>query len=168
MLYGRRPMDLDRFRHRASVVISTLPERVWARVTDLTRMGDASPVCTGCEWDDPETGFAEGAWFTGHNADGERTWSSRCEVVDVVPGRSFTFVNRGDGTLKLVRWGYELEPAEGGTRLSETWEILPDYPGFVRSTNPDVDLAERLDQRERTAHDGIAATLTALKAELES
>jgi uncharacterized protein YndB with AHSA1/START domain len=146
-------VDLARYRHQASVTISAPPERVWARVTDLARMGDASPVCTGCDWDDPATGFAEGAWFTGHNADGDRTWSSRCEVVDVDPG--------------LVRWGYAVEPDGEGTRLTESWAVLDDYPGFITTYFPDVDLGERLADRERTAHEGIAATLGAIKRELE-
>lgn len=161
-------MDLSRYRHRGSVTIAAPPERVWERVTDLTRMGDASPVCTGCEWEAPATGFAEGAWFVGHNEQDGRTWSSRCEVVDVVPGRSFAFVNHGGGDHDLVRWGYEVEADGDGTRLSESWAVLDDYPGFVASTYPDIDLGERLAERERTAHEGIAATLAAFKAELEA
>jgi carbon monoxide dehydrogenase subunit G len=160
-------VDVSPYRHRESVMIAAPPETVWARVTDLTRMGDASPVCTGCDWDDPDTGFADGAWFTGHNVDGERTWSSRCEVVDVVPGQSFGFVNHGGGDLDLVRWGYEVEPDGDGTRLTESWAVLDDYPGFITSNFPEIDLGARLADRERTAHEGIAATLGAIKRELE-
>ena len=161
-------MDVSRFRHRASVTIDVPPDEVWARVTDVTRMGDASPVCTGCEWDDPTTGFTEGAWFTGHNEEPGRTWSTRCKVVDVEPGRSFAFINHGNGDVELVRWGYEVEPNEGGTVLSETWQVLPDYPGQITKLYPQLDLEVILTDREQTAQKGMAATIGAIKTELES
>jgi uncharacterized protein YndB with AHSA1/START domain len=161
-------VDISRFQHRASVTVAAPPERVWERVTDVTRMGDASPVCTGCEWDDPAAGFVEGAWFTGHNSEPGRGWSTRCLVVDVVPGRSFAFVNHGQGTVPLVRWGYEVEPTDdGGSTLTETWEVLPDYPDVITKLYPEYTIEEILPNRERTAHEGMAATLAAMKAELE-
>jgi carbon monoxide dehydrogenase subunit G len=160
-------MDVSRFRHRASVTVAAPPEAVWARVIDVTRMGEASPVCTGCDWDDPATGFAEGAWFTGHNEEAGRVWSTRCKVVDVVPGRSFAFVNHGNSDVELVRWGYEVEPAEGGTVLSETWQVLPDYPDHIGMLFPELDLETMLTHREQTTRVGMAATIAAIKTELE-
>jgi hypothetical protein len=163
-------MDVSHLRHRASVTVDAPLGRVWERVIDVTRMGDVSPQCTGCEWDDPATGFAEGAWFVGHNAGPGRTWSTHCLVVDVVPGRSFAFVNHANGDVPLVRWGYEVEPAgdSGGTLLTETWEVLPDYPDVIGQLYPQYDLTEIIEGRLATAREGMAATLAALKAELEA
>src|SRR3712207_8581307 len=52
--------------------------------------------------------------------------STHCEVVELEPGRAFTFVNHGiDGDRDLVRWGYRFEPEGDGTRVTETWQVLP-------------------------------------------
>jgi len=160
-------VDVSAYQHADSVVIAVPPDEVWARVTDLTRMGEASPVCTGCEWDDADLGFAGGAWFAGHNDDGARQWTTRCQVVDVVPGRSFAFVNHGGGgEVDLARWGYEVEPVAAGTKLTETWKLLPGYPEFIASRG--LDPEQVINGRVQAAHDGIAATLAAIKAELET
>ena len=49
-------------------------------VSDVTRMGEWSPVCKACWWDDGDSPRV-GAWFTGRNELPERTWETRSEVV---------------------------------------------------------------------------------------
>jgi hypothetical protein len=49
------------------IQINASPERVYALVADLTRMGEWSPECQRVEWDERATGPAEGATFTGYN-----------------------------------------------------------------------------------------------------
>ena len=162
-------MDLTPFRLRSSVTVAAPPEKVWARVCDITRMGDASPACTGCEWDDPVAGMTAGAWFTGTNQSGEHTYTTRCQIDTVEPGRSFAFVNFGlAGDSASSRWGYEVEPVDGGTRLTETWEILPGLVEHVQENYPDVDIAAIVEDRKAFAENGLEQTLAALKAELEA
>src|ERR1044072_2836041 len=104
-----------------SVAVALAPEEVYALVSDITRIGEWSPVCKACWWDAPAAGAVVGGWFTGRNVLPERTWETRSQVVAADPGREFAWeVNDG-----WVRWGFTFEPDEGGTRLTESWEFLP-------------------------------------------
>ena len=75
---------------------------------------------------------------------------------------------RAQGDAELVRWGYTFEEEGEATKVSETWRVLPAYPGFVLAMAPDADVKARLDGMARTARDGIAATLANLKRIAES
>jgi hypothetical protein len=157
-------MDLTPYQHTESVTVACAPEEAYAVIADVSRIGELSPVCASGQWDDPATGAAPGAWFTGHNAIGEFTWDTRCRVDVAEPGREFTFTNcGGDGTSELVRWGYTFEPADGGTRVTESWQVLPDYEGFVLAGDPDADVAANIGGMAGMAREGIAATLAKLK-----
>jgi hypothetical protein len=162
-------VDLSDLRLRTSVTVAAPPEAVWARVSDITRMGDASPACTGCEWDDPATGMAAGAWFTGTNQAGEHSYATRCQIDTFEAGKAFAFVNFGlNGDAPSSRWGYEVAASGCGTELTETWEILPGFVEHIETNYPDVDVAAIAAERKTFAQTGIDATLAALKAELES
>jgi hypothetical protein len=89
-------------------------------VSDVTRMGEWSPVCRACWWDEGD-GPRAGAWFTGRNELPERTWETRSRVVAADRGREFAFAVRGS----WVRWGYTFTPVAGGTQVTESWEFLP-------------------------------------------
>lgn len=157
-------MDVSAYRHSDSIRITRPAAEVYAIVSDVARMGELSPVCTSCTWDDPSRAGEEGAWFTGHNAVGDFTWDTRCKVVSAVPAHEFAFVNHGPpGKEELVRWGYSFEDHGGETTVVETWQVLPAYPGFVTSDNPDADVAKRLDGMAQMARDGIRDTLANLK-----
>ena len=107
-------MDVSGYHHSDSVSIAGSPAEVYAIVSDVTRIGELSPVCRTGAWDDPAQAGTVGAWFTGHNAIGEVTWDTHCRVSAADPGREFTFINYGpNGDAELVRWGYTFEP-EGG------------------------------------------------------
>lgn len=160
-------MDLSKYQHSDSISIDRPPADVYPIVSDITGMGERSPVAKDGVWDDPAKAGTVGAWFTGHNAIGEFEWSTRCEVIAAEPDRTFTFVNHGrDGTCDLVQWGYTLEPDGDGTKVTETWQVLPDYPVFVRSDAPDAtdaDVAARIDGMADMARTGITETLAKLK-----
>jgi uncharacterized protein YndB with AHSA1/START domain len=163
-------MDLSRFTYADSVTIAAPPEQVWAAISDITRMGEFSPVCTGGDWDKPAGGTAAGAWFTGHNDSGERTWSTRCRVDAAQPGRAFSFVNYGPegNEIPLVRWQFDLQPAGDGTNLKETWRVLDDYDAFLATRAPDMDVVAFLEGMAVTTREGISTTLANLKKSCES
>src|SRR5687768_11417637 len=99
-------MDVSGYQHSDSITIDRPPEDVYAIVSDVTRIGELSPVCKSGAWDDPAQAGQVGATFTGHNAIGDITWDTHCKVVAAEPGREFTFINEGpDGGVELVRWG---------------------------------------------------------------
>jgi len=104
-----------------------------------------------------------GAWFTGRNQNAERTWETRSQVVAADPGREFAWeVNDG-----WVRWGYTFEPENGGTRLTESWELLPaGIAGFGERFGADADA--QIEIRYAAAKSGIPATLAAMKKTVES
>ena len=149
-------------RYSESVVVARSPEALYDMVSDVTRMGEWSPVCKACWWDEGD-GPRPGAWFTGRNELPERTWETRSQVVAADRGREFAFVVRGS----WVRWGYTFSPVEGGTQVTESWEFLPDgIAGFRDRFGPDAEV--QIANRSEAAHHGIPATLAALKNAAEA
>ncbi|VEG39174.1 Polyketide cyclase / dehydrase and lipid transport [Mycolicibacterium flavescens] len=145
-----------------SIHVAADPHRLYEIVSDVTRMGEWSPICRACWWDDGD-GPRVGAWFTGRNETPERTWETRSQVVAAEPGREFAWeVNDG-----WVYWGYSFEPADGGTRLTESWELLPKGVAGFRERFGETADAE-IDKRREAARTGIPATLAAIKAAAET
>jgi hypothetical protein len=147
-------------RHSASVVIACPADHLYEMVCDVTRMGEWSPVCKVCWWDDGH-GPRVGAWFTGRNELPGQTWETRCQVVAAEPGQEFAFVVRG-----TVRWGYGFAAARGGTAVTESWEILPEgVTAFEERYGADA--AVQMAARQADASENIAASLHALKQGIE-
>lgn len=103
-----------------STTVAADPGRVWSLVSDLPRMGEFSPENKGGAWTGGATGPALGAGFRGSNGSGRRRWSTRCTVTRCEPGRAFAFAVSSVG-LPVAEWSYEVEPTDGGCRLTETW-----------------------------------------------
>lgn len=145
-----------------SIVIARSPRDLYDMVCDITRMGEWSPVCTSCWWDEGASAQV-GAWFTGRNETPERTWETRSQVVAADPGREFAFAVFGD----RARWGYTFAPADGGTRVTESWDFLPGgITAFVERYGADAQ--EQIAARAQAARAGIPQTLAALKRVAES
>lgn len=145
----------------ASTFVAVPPEQLYALVADVTRTGEWSPICKACWWDDG-AGPEVGAWFTGRNVTPERTWETRCQVVAADPGRKFAWeVNHG-----WVYWGYEMTAEDGGTRLTESWELRPaGVAGFRERYGETAD--GEIAKRSEAARTGIPATLAAIKRTAE-
>ena len=101
-------------------------------------MGDWSPECRQLEWLDGSSRPEAGATFIGHNKGGpggRMKWSRRVTSLAADPGREFAFVTE-EGGRESTEWRYLLEPAEGGTRVTEsyvvhwipTWARILDVP----------------------------------------
>ncbi len=84
-----------------SVVVACPPETLYDMISDVTRMGERSPICRACWWDEGG-GPRAGAWFTGRNEAPERTWETRSQVKAADRGREFTFEVGG----AWIRWSY--------------------------------------------------------------
>jgi hypothetical protein len=153
---------MDNPHYSESVVVASSPESVYDMVADVTRMGEWSPVCKACWWDEGD-GPRTGAWFTGRNELPERTWETRSLVVAAERGREFAFAVRGS----WARWGYTFEPTAGGSRVTESWDFLPDgLAGFRERYGDDAD--NQIAIRERAARSGIPVTLAAIKEAAEA
>ncbi|MGB3687609.1 MAG: SRPBCC family protein [Ornithinimicrobium sp.] len=144
--------------HEQSITIEATPEALYDVVSDITRTGEWSPVCTACWWDDEGKAGQVGAWFTGHNELPGRTWETRSVVAAANPGREFAWIVGGS----LVRWGFTIDPAGAVTKLTESWEFLPSGIAMFQEKYGDQASAE-IDERTRQAHDGIPRTLEAIK-----
>ena len=140
-----------------SIVVEAPPEAVYDLVSDVTRTGEWSPICTACWWDDGN-GPRVGGWFTGRNEAPERTWETRSQVVAADRGRQFAFVVGG----AFVRWGFAFDAVPEGTRLTESWQFLPEGVAMFHERWGD-DAPARITQRTREAHEGIPVTLAAVK-----
>jgi len=144
-----------------SIYVAASPNDLYALVSDVTRMGEWSPICRDCWWDEG-SGPTVGAWFTGRNETPERTWETRSQVVTADPGREFSWqVNNG-----WVHWGYTFDAENDGTRLTETWEFLPaGIAGFRERYGAQAD--DEIAKRRDAARNGIPATLAAIKKSAE-
>jgi len=144
-----------------SIVIARSPDDLYDMIADVTRMGEWSPICKACWWDDG-AGPEVGAWFTGRNELPDRTWETRSQVVAAERGREFAFVVGGT----LARWGYALAPVDGGTEVTESWDFLP--AGLARFEERfGADAPAQIANRSQTAQSGITATLSAIKKSAE-
>ena len=142
------------------VHVDAPPAAVYAVVSDVTRMGEWSPETTKCEWVGGATGPAVGARFKGSNKRGILRWSTTPTVVTADPGKAFAFDVNGD-----VMWTYRLESEDGGTRLSESFEMLKDLRWYYA-------VVERwvmgVKDRKADLEQGMRTTLERIKTVVES
>lgn len=159
---------MTQLEHSDSIVIARQPTDVYGMVSDITRMGEWSPVCKACWWDadsGPLSGSAPqpGDGFTGRNETPERTWETHSVVETADAGREFTFNVSG-----WTRWGYTFEPADGGTKVTESWRLLPaGEAGFAERYGDPAETEAQIDKRYQAAREGIPATLAAIKVAAE-
>src|ERR1700754_4167927 len=85
------------------------PEKGWALVSDVTRIGEFSPETFEARWTRGSTGPEVGASFKGHvkrNGVGPTYWSP-CRGTRCVPNEVFEFAV-GTDDVTLTNWGYRL------------------------------------------------------------
>jgi len=146
---------------QVSRTIAAPPDVVFAALTDITRMGEWSPETIRAEWNGDVTEPAVGATFTGHNRNGENEWTTEAEIVELEPNERFFFDCSVRGYV-FSRWGYTIEPADGGSLVTEYAQDLRPESALERS-------AQISGVTDRLAHNraGMEATLERLAAALE-
>ncbi len=153
----RHTVRMGNPQYSDSIVIACSADELYDMVSDVTRMGEWSPVCKACWWDEGDAARV-GTWFTGRNELPERTWETRSEVVAADRAREFAFIVGGS----LTRWGYTFTPVDGGTRVTESWEFLPGGAAMFEERFG-ADAQAQAANRAELARSGIPATLAALK-----
>lgn len=96
-------------------------EKIWALVSDVTRIGEFSPETFEAEWLGDARGPTVGARFRGHvrrNEIGPTYWTP-CTVLICDPHSEFTF-GVGAADNPLTRWGYRIEARSGGSDIDVT------------------------------------------------
>jgi uncharacterized protein YndB with AHSA1/START domain len=143
----------------ASVHIDAAPERVWEVVGDVARMPEWSPelrrlVVLG------RGPVAVGSTLLGLNRRGWVAWPTSSKVTRLEPGRAVAWRTRESGAT----WTYELEPADGGTRLTGR----RDLPAYTRGTSLLGPVIGGAAGHDRELAEGIRTTLERIKATLEA
>ena len=156
----------ERKRHDAvSIDIAAPPERVYALVADVTRMGEWSPECFHCEWTKGATGPAVGARFKARNKGGRGpAWFNTPVVTVAEAGREFAFNRSGPGVGSYT-WRYAMEPIASGTRLTESFEAeKPLGKAMTWITEKWTGSADR----DADLHEGMTTTVARIKAAAEN
>jgi uncharacterized protein YndB with AHSA1/START domain len=147
-----------------SVDVKASPAVVWSLISDLNRMGEWSPECTGVNWAGAAPGPggpSVGALFKGRNKRGIRRWSTKGTIVAAEPNQRVAWDISALG-LPAARWSYTIAAGDGGCRVTETWE---DKRGaFLSFVGP---LATGVKDRSSHNEAGMRATLDRLKAAAE-
>ena len=142
--------------------IAATPDAVYAAISDVTRMGEWSEECHTCEWHDGFDGPAVGAVFDGHNRNGDKEWTTQGTIVEADPGRSFVFECSMNG-FHFSTWGYRIEPAATGSRVTEWSEnLLP--PSALEMSKQISGIDDRSERNRQT----MSGPLQRLAAALES
>jgi uncharacterized protein YndB with AHSA1/START domain len=149
--------------------VAAPPGKVWALVSDVTRMPEMSEELQSARWTGSAAGPAVGARFVGrsrHEQFGE--WETTSTVVACDPERVFAWAV-GDPAEPSAVWRFGLEPKDGGTELSQWMRIGPGRSGlsFAIDAMPEKEqkiVFVRLREFER----GMTATLEHMKHRLEA
>jgi uncharacterized protein YndB with AHSA1/START domain len=150
-------------RDSVTVHFSAPPDKVWALVSDVTRIGEFSPETFEAKWADGATGPAAGARFRGHvkrNGRGPVYWTN-CRVSECVTNEVFGFDVLGPGDRVINTWGYRLAAAGDGTEVTEYFALH-------------VNIGTRIYwalagwARGKTNREGMRRTLEAMKAIVEA
>ncbi|HET9728313.1 MAG TPA: SRPBCC family protein [Acidimicrobiia bacterium] len=141
--------------------IAAAPDVVYAAISDVTRMGEWSQECYACEWHDGVNGPGVGATFDGHNRNGEHEWTTQGKVIEADPGRAFAF-ECSMYDFHYSTWGYRIEPAATGCRVTEWSEDLRPESAMEFSKQ-----TSGIDDREQRNRETMSGTLERLAAALE-
>jgi uncharacterized protein YndB with AHSA1/START domain len=125
-------------------------QEVWSLVTDINLPARFSEEFRGASWLDD--GPAPGARFVGRNqhpATGE--WEVECFVEACEQPRCFSWAN-GETTEPGARWRFDLEPADGGTRLRFSMSMGPGPSGISMAIAAMPDKEPRILHRRVSEH----------------
>ncbi|GAB1645450.1 NAD(P)-binding domain-containing protein [Krasilnikovia sp. MM14-A1259] len=156
------PLPADYQPREVSVHVDADPMTVWRLISDVKQMGRWSPECRRCIPLGRNRGV--GGRFIGVNRRGKVVWVTMNRVEQAEPGRSFAFRTITNG----VRWGYRLQPHDGGTLVTEWWDVSGQSPAQRART---ASFAEMLLDGYGGHNDellqGMHTTLARVKAEAE-
>jgi hypothetical protein len=142
--------------------VAASAERLYQLLADMPRMGEWSPECQRVEWTDDTAAPVVGARFVGHNKGGPgglMKWSRAGRVLVADPGREFAFVTE-EGGKESTMWHYRLESVDGGTRITESYDVKT-IPAWARVIDIPTNRAQEL-------REGMRHTLARLKAVAEA
>jgi uncharacterized protein YndB with AHSA1/START domain len=144
---------------QAQIDIDAPVAKVWALVSDLSRMPQWSPQCRMMK---PLGPLRQGTRTININRRNYAFWPTTSTVTEVIPEEKLAFRVNANNTI----WSYELEPTDGGTRVVETRHT---ENGVKAAANMTVNaLFGGVPGFERELVGGMKETLSRIKAAAES
>ena len=144
---------------QAQIDINAPLEKVWALVSDLSKMPEWSPQCRVMKALGP---VRQGTRTVNLNRRHRMFWPTTCTITEFVPHKKLAFrVNQNNSV-----WTYELEPTDAGTRVVESRHA---ENGVTAFSNMSINaLLGGVPNFERELVEGMNATLSRIKAAAES
>ncbi|MEU3030167.1 SRPBCC family protein [Streptomyces incarnatus] len=156
-----------------SIHIDVSPDVAYQAICRPGDMGRWSPENLGTTEGTGHAPAELGTTFVGRNKRGRFRWVTRCTVTAAEPGHRFAFrvhaIGIGRPRLRgpIAGWEYRFEPADGGTRVTETWtDDRRAWPAFVADTFDRIATGGHTFAAFQARN--IRATLRNLKRELET
>lgn len=144
---------------QAQIDIDAPVAKVWALVSDLSRMPQWSPQCRLMKALGP---VRQGTRTINFNRRNRMFWPTTSTVTEVIPEKKLAFRVNANNTI----WSYELEATDAGTRVVETRHA---ENGVKPLSNMSVNaLFGGVPSFERELVDGMNETLSRIKAAAES
>lgn len=158
----------DRPTVEASTQIAAPPGDVWPLIADPLLMPTLSSELQAVEWLDGADRAAVGARFRGHNRhDALGEWTTTSTVVECDPPRTFAWAVE-DVEQPTAVWRFTLEPADGGSRLTQWMQLGPARSGLSSAIDAMPDNEQKIVfVRLREFERGMQANLEQLKQRLE-
>lgn len=152
-----------------SLTVAASPERVWALVSDVTRVGGWGAECIAAEWVDGAEGPAVGARFLGRQSREGQEWETMSVVIESEPGISFAWAV-GDPGNAAATWRYRLDfDGSGGTVLHYRVVLGPGPSRMTPLIAAKPHLEERLIAGRLAEHErNMTATLEAIRRVAEA
>lgn len=144
---------------QAQIDINAPLDKVWALVSDLSKMPEWSPQCRVMK---PLGPLRQGTRTVNLNRRNRMFWPTTCTITEFIPQKKLAFrVNQNNSV-----WSYELEPTDAGTRVVESRHAENGVTAFSSlSINA---LLGGVPNFERELVDGMNATLSRIKVAAES
>jgi uncharacterized protein YndB with AHSA1/START domain len=144
---------------QTQIDINAPVDRVWALISDISRMPQWSPQCRLMKAFGP---LRQGTRTINVNRRNFLYWPTTSTVTEVIPEKKLAFRVNTNNTV----WTYELEPTENGTRVVESRHA---ENGVKPAANFTVQkLFGGVPNFERELIDGMNTSLARIKAAAES
>ena len=109
----------------ASTLIDAPIEEVWNVISDVTRVGEWSVECRGCEWVGGADSPFPGAQFRGRNRRGSMRWTRLNQVDRAEPPHTLVWRTVARFPyLDSVEWQLNLSEEGQRTRVTEGFQIV--------------------------------------------
>jgi uncharacterized protein YndB with AHSA1/START domain len=144
---------------QAQIDIDAPVDKVWALVSNLSRMPQWSPQCRMMK---PLGPLRQGTRTINLNRRNYTFWPTTSTVTEVIPEKKLAFRINANNTI----WSYELEPTDAGTRVVESRHAENGVKPFSNMTVNA--LFGGVPNFERELVEGMNASLSRIKAAAES